>query len=147
MTELVQSADILITTEQDAHRVLGIARDSYEDIVRSLVEEFGLKVVAITLRENLSVWRNRWTAIAYEAATDEVHRAQVFDIEVVDHAGSGDAFAGGFLYGYFRQDVVAGVRYGVDISAIRQTPPATCVHDVRRSRAGSRRGRGLRIVR
>ncbi len=148
MTELVRSADVLITTEEDTQRVFGIGRDSYEDVARALVEEFGLKIVAITLRENLSVWRNRWTAIAYEAATGEVHRAPVFDIEVVDRVGSGDAFAGGFLSGYLSGDAASGVRYGVGVSAIKQTHPGdvayTTTDEVERVLAG---GGGLRIVR
>jgi 2-dehydro-3-deoxygluconokinase len=148
MTDIVRSADVLITTEEDTQRVFGIERDSYEDVARTLVETYGLKVVAITLRENLSVWRNRWTAIAYEAATDEVHRAPVFDIEVVDRVGSGDAFVGGFLRGYLDGDVASGVLHGVGISAIKQTHPGDVVYttpgEIERVLAG---GGGLRIVR
>ncbi|MCK5804168.1 MAG: sugar kinase [Lentisphaeria bacterium] len=123
MTELVSQADILITTEEDTKRVFGICGESYEDVARELAQRFDLDVVAITLRETPSVWKNRWTAIAYERGTDEVHRAPKFEIEVVDRVGSGDSFAGGFLYGYLTADVAAGVRYGVGASAIKQTHP------------------------
>ena len=147
MTELVRAADILIATEEDTERVFGIERDSYEDVAWALLEAFELKAVAITLRENLSVWRNRWTAIACEAGSETVHRAPTFDIEVVDRVGSGDAFAGGFLYGVLRGDVGLGVRYGVAISSIKQTHPGDVVYatpdEVERILGGG----GLRIVR
>ena len=123
MTELVSQSDILITTEEDTERVFGIRGESYEDVARELARSFDLEVVAITLRETPSVWKNRWTAIAYERGTDEVHRAPQFEIEVVDRVGSGDSFAGGFLYGYLTADAAAGVRYGVGASAIKQTHP------------------------
>ena len=147
MTELVKSADMLITTEEDTERVFGIEGGSYEDVARSLAGEFDLKVVAITLRENLSVWRNRWTAIAYEAATDEIHRAPTFDIEVVDRVGSGDAFAGGLLYGVLSGDVARGVRYGVAISSIKQTHPGDIVYATKAEVDRMLEGTGLRIDR
>ncbi len=123
MTRLVRESDILITTEEDTQRVFGIVGDSYEDVARELAGQFDLAVVAITLRQTPSVWKNRWTAIAYERQSGVVHRAPEFEIEVVDRVGAGDSFAGGFLYGYLSSGVATGVRYGVGISAIKQTHP------------------------
>lgn len=147
MSEIVRASDVLVTTEEDTERVFGIRESSYENVARRLSEEFRLKVVAITLRENLSVWRNTWTAIAYEAATGKIHRAPTFDIEVVDRLGSGDAFAAGFLYGYLTESTASGVQYGVGISAIKQTMPGDIVCTTRDDVDRILRGGGLRIVR
>jgi 2-dehydro-3-deoxygluconokinase len=147
MTEIIRYADILLTTEEDTARVFGIKEDSYDRVARRLAEMFDLSVVAITLREMPSVWRNAWTAIAYEAATDTIHRGPAFDIEVVDRVGSGDSFAGGFLYGFLREDIAAGVRYGVGISALKQTMPGDVVFVTREEVDRVLRGGGLRIVR
>ena len=147
MTEIVQAADVLITTEEDTERVFGIREDSYEAVARRLAGTFDLRVVAITLRETPSVWRNEWTAIAYEAGADRVHRAPVFDIEVVDRVGSGDAFAGGLLYGLLAANVEKGVRYGVAISAIKQTLPGDIVYATKEEVDRTLEGGGLRIVR
>jgi 2-dehydro-3-deoxygluconokinase len=147
MTKIVGAADVLITTEEDTERVFGIRRDSYEDVARSLADEFDLRIVAITLRENLSVWRNTWTAMAYEADTGEITRGPVFDIEVVDRVGAGDAFAGGFLYGYLTQGVSDGIRYGVGVSAIKQTHPGDMVFATRSEVERVLGGAGLRIDR
>jgi 2-dehydro-3-deoxygluconokinase len=84
MTQIVKDTDILFATEEDTFRVFGIQEPSYEDVARRLAETFDLRVVAITLRRNPSVWRNTWTAIAFERSTGTVHKAPTYDIEVVD---------------------------------------------------------------
>jgi 2-dehydro-3-deoxygluconokinase len=147
MTRIVEQTDILITTEEDTERVFGIRADSYEEAARKLAERFELKVVAITLRETPSVWCNTWSAIAYERSTGQVHQGPKFDVELVDRVGAGDAFAGGFLYGYFSGGVRRGLDIGVAVSALKQTVPGdlswATLDEVERLLGGA----GLRIDR
>lgn len=145
MTELVEQANILITTEEDTQRVFGIKKDSYEKVAQALADRFQLEAVAITLRETQSVWRNAWTAIVY--ADGEIHRAPVFDIEIVDRVGAGDAFSGGFLFGYLLDGPAVGVRYGVAVSALKQTNPGDLCWATREESERLLDGGGLRIVR
>ena len=145
MTELMEYTDILITTEEDTKRVFGIKKDSYEEVARTLAGQFSLDAVAITLRETPSVWRNKWTAIAY--ANGEIYTAPVFDIEVVDRVGAGDSFSGGFLYGYLEEGAATGVRYGVAISALKQTNPGDLVWATREEVERILDGGSLRIAR
>jgi 2-dehydro-3-deoxygluconokinase len=145
MTELMEYTDILITTEEDTKRVFGINKDSYEEVARTLAGQFSLDAVAITLRETPSVWRNKWTAIAY--ANGEIYTAPVFDIEVVDRVGAGDSFSGGFLYGYLDEGAATGVRYGVAISALKQTNPGDLVWATREEVERILDGGSLRIAR
>jgi len=145
MSELVDAADILITTEEDTERVFGIKKDNYEEVAKALAEQFHLGAVAITLRETPSVWRNTWTAIAY--ANGKIHRGPKFDIEVVDRVGSGDSFTGGFLFGYLHAGPAAAVRYGVAISALKQTNPGDLCWATREETERLLEGGGLRIVR
>lgn len=147
MTDIMKRTDILFTTEEDTERVFGIRSDAYEDVARQLAETFHLEVVAITLRENPSVWRNQWTAIAYEAATATVHRAPSFDIEVVDRVGSGDSFVGGFLAGTLEGGPALGVQLGVGMSALKQTLPGDLCWATREEVDRVLAGGGLRIVR
>ena len=65
ITPMCPLIDILITTEEDTDRVFKIKGSTYEDVAKKLVDKFHFKVVAITLRENLRVWQNNWTAMAY----------------------------------------------------------------------------------
>ena len=145
MTELMEYTDILITTEEDTKRVFGIERDSYEKVAESLAEKFSLEAVAITLRETSSVWKNNWTAIVY--ADGEIHRGPKFEIEIVDRVGAGDSFAGGFLYGYVKDGPETGVRYGVAISALKQTNPGDLVWATRDEVERILDGGSLRIAR
>jgi 2-dehydro-3-deoxygluconokinase len=145
MTELVDQSDILITTEEDTKRVFGIEEDSYEDVARNLANTFGLEAVAITLRETPSVWRNTWSAIVY--ANGQIHHAPKFDIEVVDRVGSGDSFAGGFLFGYLNGGPQEAVNYGVAISALKQTNPGDLVWATKQEVERVLQGGSLRILR
>ena len=145
MTKLVEQADILITTEEDTERVFGIKEESYEQVAEALAKRFSLEAVAITLRENLSVWKNRWSAIVY--ADRKIHRGPSYEIEIVDRVGAGDSFAGGFLFGYLKDGPATGVRYGVGISALKQTNPGDLVWATREEVERLLEGGGLRIVR
>lgn len=121
MTELMEHTDILLTTEEDTERVFGIRGKDYHEVAGKLAEEFDLDVAAITVRENISVWRNRWTAIAYADGTfyDDIS----YELEIVDRVGGGDSFTAGFLYGYLTGDVEKGVRYGNALAALKHSIP------------------------
>ncbi len=121
MEELASLANILITTEEDTARVFDIHENDYEVVADTLAHRFDLDIVAITLRETPSVWKNHWSAVAY--ASGSIHRSPAYDVEVVDRVGSGDAFAGGFLYGLLSENVETAIRYGVAVSALKQTTP------------------------
>lgn len=71
-----------IATEEDTFRVFGIKEKDYEGVAVKLQERFKFKVVAITLREDISVWRNNWTAIAY--AGGNLYKSKTYEMEIVD---------------------------------------------------------------
>jgi len=145
MSELVDAADILITTKEDTERVFGIKKDNYEEVAKALAEQFHLEAVAITLRETPSVQQNTWTAIVY--ANGKIHRGPKFKIEIVDRVGGGDSFTGGFLFGYLHDGPAAAVRYGVAISALKQTNPGDLCWATREETERLLEGGDLRIIR
>ena len=55
---MMADIDILITTEEDTNVVFGIKEKDYQTVAERLAQTFNFKIVAITLREDLSVWRN-----------------------------------------------------------------------------------------
>ncbi len=121
MTDLMEYTDILITTEEDTMRVFKIEGENYEEVARKLHDKFGFKVVAITLRENISVWRNNWTAIALYEGT--IYDAPTYEVEIVDRVGGGDSFSAGFLSGYLTGDIDRAVKFGVAFSALKHSVP------------------------
>ena len=146
MTRLMDYTDVLITTEEDCMRVFKIAGEDYEEVAKKLNERFGFQTVAITLRENLSVWRNNWTAIAYSGGT--IYKTTTYEVEIVDRVGGGDSFSAGFIRGSLEGDIQKGVDYGVAFSALKHSIPGdlnwSTLEEVERMVAG---GGNLRIVR
>lgn len=161
---LMDMVDILITTEEDTRVVFGIvpqqsraseqadadftsvSAEPYKEVARKLAEKFGFKAVAITLRENPSVLRNTWTAIAY--ADGQFFEDRKHDLEVVDRVGGGDAFSAGFIYGCLvTGSYQTAVQYGVAFSALKQTHPGDFAWVTRQEVESLVKGASLRVAR
>lgn len=109
MGEIVKYCDVVIANEEDAEMVFGIkaaetditgghlSDEGYRDVAKQLVERFGLKYVAITLRESFSATHNGWSAMLYD--TNEFYKSKRYDIHITDRVGGGDSFGGGLIYG------------------------------------------------
>lgn len=142
---LMSLVDVLITTEEDTKTVFGITGSDYRDVARRLAEEFGFRVVTITLRGDTSVLRNSWTAIAY--ADGQIVDDRTYEIELVDRIGGGDAYSAGFLYGLLTGNVAKGVAYGNAYSALKQTSWGDLNYATLNEVQAQLRGAGSRIVR
>jgi 2-dehydro-3-deoxygluconokinase len=143
---LMENVDILITTEEDTNVVFGIKEKDYEAAAEKLAHTFKFKIVAITLREDLSVLRNNWTAIAYQDG--KIIRDKKYEVEIVDRVGAGDSFTAGFLYGWLRgSDVQKGVQYGNAFAALKHTSPGDFNWSTLEEVEAQLKGAGLRISR
>ncbi len=143
---MMADVDILITTEEDTNVVFGIKEKDYEAVAEKLARTFKLDTVAITLREDLSVWRNHWTAIAYHDG--KIIRDRKYEVEIVDRVGAGDSFTAGFLYGWMKdKDVEKGVRYGNAFAALKHTVPGDFNWATLEEVEVQLKGAGLRISR
>jgi 2-dehydro-3-deoxygluconokinase len=145
MSELMRLTDVLITTEEDTERVFGIKGKDYEDVAAQTAKRFPLKVVAITLRENPLVWKNTWTAIAYQDG--KLLRTRSYEVEIVDRLGAGDAFSAGLIHGMLDGDLQKGLDYGVATSAIKHSIPGDFAWVTREEIDAVVKGGGLRISR
>ena len=145
MSEFMQWCDVLITTEEDTERVFGITGKDYEDVAAQVARRFALKVVAITLRENPLVWRNTWTAIAYQDG--RVLRTRSYEVEIVDRLGAGDSFAAGLIHGLLDGDLQKGLDWGVAASAIKHSIPGDFAWVTHEEVEALLKGPGLRISR
>jgi 2-dehydro-3-deoxygluconokinase len=145
MAELVPLCDVVITTEEDAERVFGIAGKDYEDVAAQVMRRFGVRVVAITLRENPLVWKNTWTAIAYQDG--RLLRTHSYEVEIVDRLGAGDSFAAGLIHGLLEGDLQKGLDYGVAASAVKHSIPGDFAWLTREEVEALLRAPGLRISR
>lgn len=142
---LMEYVNVLISTEEDTEKVLGIRADSYEEVARKLADSYKFDVVCITVRETESVLRNRWTAIAY--SDGKTYEDRVYDVEIIDRLGAGDSFAAGFLYGYITDGVEKGLQYGVAYSAIKHSVAGDINWTTLEEVEGQVQGTGLRVNR
>jgi 2-dehydro-3-deoxygluconokinase len=145
MTDFMQYCDVLITTEEDTEIVFGITGKDYEEVAAKLVQRFPLQVVAITLRENPLVWKNTWTAMAYESG--KVFKTRSYEVEIVDRLGAGDSFAAGLIHGLLEGDLQKALDFGVAASAIKHSIPGDFAWITRQEVEAMLKGSGLRISR
>lgn len=145
MTAFMEFCDVLITTEEDIERVFGIKGKDYEDVAAQVARKFPVQIVAITLRENPLVWKNTWTAIAYQDG--KIHRTRSYEVEIVDRLGAGDSFAAGLIHGLLDGDLQKGVDFGVAASALKHSIPGDFAWITRDEVETMLKGSGLRISR
>jgi 2-dehydro-3-deoxygluconokinase len=143
---MMAEVDVLITTEEDTNVVFGIKEKDYEAVAEKLAKTFNFKIVAITLREDLSVLRNNWTAIAYQDG--KIFKDRKYEVEIVDRVGAGDSFTAGFLYGWLKEkDIGKGVQYGNAFAALKHTVPGDFNWSTKEEVENQLKGAGLRISR
>ena len=121
MTELMQYADFLITSEGDAREVFGITAPDRRQLAETLADTFKVKAVAITTGAFISQWRSRLTAVML--AEGEFYETKTYDLEIVDRLGTGDSCTAGFLWGWLRGEVQRGLDVGVALGALKQSAP------------------------
>jgi len=123
LTPIAEKTDVLITTDEDTWRVWNM-RGTPEEIITNLKDKFHIPVVAITIREVVSVLRNRWSSMV---VADRVYKSKrVYDVEIVDRLGAGDSYASGFIFGYLNSDIQMGVDYGDVMAAYKHSIPGDC---------------------
>lgn len=120
MSGLCNYVDVCIANEEDAADVFGIKAENtdvttgrvnekgYQEVAKKLVDRFGFKKVAITLRTSLSANDNKWAAMLYDGT--QFYISKHYDIRIVDRVGGGDSFGGGLIYaclaGYDGQQII-----------------------------------------
>ncbi len=120
ITKLTPYIDVCIANEEDAEKVFGIkAEDSdieggklnkegYKQVAEKLVNNYGFKLVATTLRESISANDNKWSAMLYDGK--DFYFSRKYNVHIVDRVGGGDSFGAGLIYsrlhGYSLQDTI-----------------------------------------
>lgn len=107
MSELVKHVDVCIGVEPlQLHDANG--RDlkdnlpenpeanDYKEIIRKLHEQYEIKYLAMTFRENLSVNCNRLHTLLSDGK--DYYQSSKVQVEMVDRVGAGDAFSAGIIY-------------------------------------------------
>jgi 2-dehydro-3-deoxygluconokinase len=136
MRPLASMADVVIANEEDIQACLGLEvhgadvragrldLSGYRDVAGRVVGEFGVKQVAITLRESHSASRNGWSAVLHDGPTGRFFEGPRYDVTLVDRIGGGDSFAAGLIYALASgRTPESALRFAVAASALKQTIP------------------------
>ena len=134
MAELVPYVDVLIANEADAADVFGIVgegsdvesgklnKEGYVSVAEQLVERFGVKKVAITLRTSLSAFDNLWAGMLYDAKTKNACFSTEYKVHIVDRVGGGDSFGGGLIYALIAgKDTQGAIDFAVAASCLKHS--------------------------
>ena len=133
MTSLMPYVDVLIANEEDSADVFGITADNtdiskgsldkegYKSVAKKLVDAFGFKYVAITLRGSISANDNKWSAMLYNGK--DYFFSREYMIHIVDRVGGGDSFGGGLIYGMmnFPADDQKIIEFAVGASCLKHS--------------------------
>lgn len=132
MTKLSEFVDVCIANEEDAAEVFGIVAEhsnvnsgkivelSYAKVAKQMLQRFGFKYVAITLRESISASDNHWSAILYDGKN--VYHSRKYSIHLVDRIGGGDSFGAGLIYGLLEyKEEQKALDFAVAASCLKQT--------------------------
>jgi len=158
MRPLVRGIDLLIANEEDLQSCLGVTvagtnvtggqldLESYREAAQLVASEFGVRLVAITLRESWSASDNGWSAVLWDQTWRVFHQSQSYSVRLIDRIGGGDSFAAGLIYGLITdRPTEAALRFAVAASALKQTIPGdfnrATVDEVDRLAAGDASGR------
>lgn len=68
----------------------------YKDIMKEMHARFGLKHIAMTYRNQLSVHHHRLSALLSDGTN--FYQSSELDVEIVDRVGTGDAFSTGLIF-------------------------------------------------
>ena len=159
MGKLMPYVDVCIANEEDAADVFGIHaantditggklnKEGYNSVAQQLIDRFGCKKVAITLRTSISASVNRWAGLLYTDGTGYLSRE--YEIQIVDRVGGGDSFGGGLIYAlmnnYAPQDAI---EFAVAASCLKHTIEndmnLVTVKEVQSLAGGNASGRVLR---
>lgn len=132
MGGLMKYVDVCICNEQDAADVFGISAkgsdveggilntEGYRQVAKQLVDKFGFKCVAITLRESVSASDNNWSAMLYADGKAEFSRK--YALRIVDRVGGGDSFGAGLIHALGKGfDKKSALEFAVAASALKHT--------------------------
>lgn len=134
MRPLMEYVDVCISNEEDAEKCLGFKPEAdveggdteasgYHTIFKQMMEKFGFKLMASTLRESHTATHNGWKALIYDG--NEFYESKHYDIDpITDRVGGGDSFAAGLIHGMTNwHDPKQALEFSVAASALKHTIP------------------------
>jgi 2-dehydro-3-deoxygluconokinase len=158
MRPLARSVDLLIAGEGDLRTMLGIPIEpgsldpgrldlrACETAAERVIAEYGVRQVAITLRQSLSASESGYGALLYDGPSKTLLRGPLYVIHMVESIGGGDSFAAGLIFAQLDgRPLDQALRFAIAARALKHTIPGdfnrASVAEVERLAAGEEVGR------
>ena len=159
MSDLCKYVNVCIANEEDAKDVFGIkagdsdvtsgvlSEEGYRSVAGKLIEKFGFRYVAITLRSSLSASDNDWQGMICDGKSCRMSKK--YHLHIVDRVGGGDSFAAGLIYSLISGcDMQDTIEFAVAASALKHSIEGdlnrVSIDEVRKLAAGDASGRVVR---
>jgi 2-dehydro-3-deoxygluconokinase len=133
---LLSHADIVFANEDDIKFGLGVARlrtersgetgssESYRQVAERVAREFGIQMVAMTVRERLSAGEASWSGMLYEHGSNTLFESARYPVTLVEQIGASDAFAAGLIYAVMAgRSAERALAFAVAAGALKHTIP------------------------
>jgi len=132
MEQVLQYVDLLIANEEDSEKILDIkasgtdvkngviSRDGYVEVAEKIAMKYGVRNVAITLRESITASDNIWSAMLYRGGHAVFSRK--YPVHIVDRVGGGDSFSAALIYAYINgYESQRAIEYAAAASALKHS--------------------------
>jgi len=133
---LLSYVDIVFANEDDIRYGLGVVRsrtertgetgstESYRQLAERVAGEFGIQMVAMTVRDNLSASDCNWSGLLYEQGSNTLFESVHYPVSVVEPIGASDAFTAGLIYGVLAgRSAERALAFAVAAGALKHTIP------------------------
>lgn len=120
--KILPIVDVLFVSEESSRRMFGKS-GSWNDIMKSYCEEYGVSVVASTKRTSISSHCQSFSSVIYSFKNDSYYYGNPYEnIETVDRIGSGDSYVSGVLFGILKyHNLDTAVKFGDACAALKNT--------------------------
>ena len=92
----------------------------FEKVFKYMKEEFNVKNVVTTLRENHSSTKNSLISLGYDG--EKIITSKKYTFDLIDRVGAGDAFAGGVLYELLnKSNLEKAINFGIASAVLKHS--------------------------
>jgi 2-dehydro-3-deoxygluconokinase len=128
--------DIVFANEDDIRYGLGVTRnrtertgetgssESYRQLSERVASEFGIQMVAMTVKDRVSASESSWSGLLYEQGSNTLFESVRYSVSVIEAIGANDAFTAGLIYGVLAgRSAERALSFAVAAGALKHTIP------------------------
>ena len=133
---LLRFVDIVFANEDDIRYGLGVTRnraertgetgstESYRQLSERVAAEFGIQMVAMTVKDRVSASESSWSGLLYEQGSNTLFESARYSVSVVEAIGANDSFTAGLIYAVLAgRSAERALAFAVAAGALKHTIP------------------------